>query len=438
MAELDSIVQIQITRESTPVETASFQIPLVLATHTNFAERTRSYTDFSAVEDDFDSADEVYKIAQKLFGQTTVGARPPSIVVGRRQVNEVVGSVATVTNSTAYTVTIAGPASVTPTAFTYTSDSSATAIEIATGLKAAYDAAPIAGITFTNNLDGTFDVAVVTPGSNWSVKASSNLTLTKTAPTETYPDALEAVSDENSTWYAIILDTHDAAIVEAMSDVIQAQRKIMGTSTADPVAITTGTTDIAYKLSAKTADRTFGVYLPTADTEYPEAAWIGAQLAYTPGSNDWDKKRAVGVTRSKINDTARVNLRAKNCNMYTRVAGVDIFQDGDTFGGSPCDEIIFIDWLYARLQESVYFRMINTLKIPMTNPGLLMIENEIRSVLSQAEANGAIDRGWTVTTPDVLSIPENLRAQRIAGAFVFRARLAGSIRRVRVEGFLSV
>ncbi len=74
----------------------------------------------------------------------------------------------------------------------------------------------------------------------------------------------------------------------------------------------------------------------------------------------------------------------------------------------------------------------------MTNPGLLKIENEIRSVLSQAEANGLIDRNWTVTTPDVLSIPENMRAQRIAGAFVFRARLAGSIRKVIINGFLSV
>jgi len=94
--------------------------------------------------------------------------------------------------------------------------------------------------------------------------------------------------------------------------------------------------------------------------------------------------------------------------------------------------------LYARLQEAVYFRLINSLKVPLTNPGLLIIENEIRSVLSQAEANGLIDRGWVVQTPDVLAIPENLRAQRIAGAFVFRARLAGSIRKVIINGFLSV
>lgn len=348
MAELDKIVEITLTRASTPVETASFQIVMVLAEFatTVFTERTRTYTDIEAVAEDFVSTDEAYIIAQKLFGQSTVGAKPASIIIGRK---------------------------------------------------------------------------------------SSDPLLP-----ETWVEALTACSNENDTWYALVAATHVAADVEALSDAVNARRKIFGTSTQDATTITTGITDIAHKLSAKLADRTFGVYLPTADDEYPEAAWIGSQLSYTPGSNDWDKKRAVGVTRSNINDTARVNLRNKNCNMYTRVAGVNIFQDGDTFGGSPIDEIIGIDWLYARLQEGVYFRMINTLKIPMTNRGLAIIESEIRSVLAQAEANGLIDAGWKVTVPDVLDIPENLRAQRIAGAFRFDARLAGSIRRVQINGFLSV
>lgn len=426
MSELDRIVEITLTRESTPVDTASFQIPLILATFTNFPERARTYTDFAAVEDDFDSGDKVYQIAQKLFGQTTVGAKPPSIVVGRRQVDSVIFT-PTVTDNTLYTVTING------VLYSFTSGASTTATLIVTGLKAAIGAPT--GITVGGTT--TLTLAPTVPGTPWSVVASAKLVAANTA-TETYPNAKEAVSDVNSTWYAIVLDTHDATVVEAVSDVIQAERKLMGTSTANPVTITTGITDIAYKLNAKTADRTFGVYLPTADTDWPEAAWIGAQLAYTPGSNDWDKKRAVGVTRSTINDTARVNLRAKKCNMYTRVAGVDIFQDGDTFGGSPIDEIVGLDWLYARLQEAVYFRLINSLKVPMTNPGLLIIENEIRSVLSQAEANGLIDRGWTVSTPDIMSVPANMRAQRIAGAFVFRARLAASVRRVQINGFLSV
>lgn len=426
MAELDNIVQITLTRGSTPVDTASFQIPLVLSTFTNFSERTRVYTDMDAVEEDFNDGEPVHEIAEKLFGQTSVGAKPPSIVVGRRQVDAVTFT-PTVADNTLYSVTLNG------TPYTFTSGAGATATTIVTGLKAAIGSPT--GIT----VSGTTTLVLTTTvlGTPWSVSASANLVGVNTI-TETWVDALAAVSDENDTWYALVTSTHVAADVEALSDAINARRKIMGTSYSDVTAIATTQTDIAYKLSAKNADRTFGVYLPTADTEYPEAAWIGAQLAYTPGSNDWDKKRAVGVTRSVLNDTARVNLRNKNSNMYTRVAGVDIFQDGDTFGGSPIDEIIGIDWLYARLQEGVYFRMINTLKIPMTNPGLLMIENEIRAVLAQAETNGLIDRGWTVSTPDVLSIPENLRAQRTAGVFVFRARLAGSIRRVQINGFLSV
>lgn len=74
----------------------------------------------------------------------------------------------------------------------------------------------------------------------------------------------------------------------------------------------------------------------------------------------------------------------------------------------------------------------------MTDAGLLIVENEIRSVLSQAQANNLIDRGWTVNTPPVASIPETLRAQRAAGVFVIRARLAGAVRFVDIEFYLSV
>ena len=428
MSELDQIVNITISRESAAVATASFQIPLVLATFTEFSERTRTYTDIDAVGDDFSSSTLVYKIATKLFGQSTVGAVPPSIVVGRRQVDTVTLTPVVANNAT-YTVTI------NDVEYAFTSDADATAAEITAGLDTAIGSP--AGITATDGT-GTLTVAVTAPGTSWSIKVSSNLTQVNTAPTETYVDALEAVEQENNSWYGIVLDTHTTQVVEDISDAISARRKLFGTSTADTVTPTTGTTDIAKILSDKTADRTYGVYLPTADTDFPEAAWMGAQLPYTPGSNDWDFKRAVGVTVSNLTDTQRVNLRAKNCNMYTTVAGVNIFQDGDTFGGSPIDEIVGIDWLYARLQEGVYFRLINSLKVPMTNAGLAIIENEIRSVLSQAEANGLIDRGWSVNTPDVSSIPANQRAQRIAGVFVFRARLAGSIRRVQINGFLSV
>ena len=428
-SELNDVVQVVILDGSTAITTASFQIPLVLASFTNFAERTRTYTSITEVGGDFSSTSNAYKMAQKLFGQTSVlGAPPPSIVIGRRQVDEVTLT-PVVANTQTYTVTING------VDYTYTSDADATAAEITAGLDTAIGSPT--GITVTDNT-GTLTVEVTTPSTAWSISVSSNLTQVNTAPTETWVEALEAVEVENDTWYCLVAETQVAADQEALSDAIAAREKIYGISSADAVAPTTGTTDIGYILNAKSAARTFGVYLPTAATEFPEAAWVGSQLAVTPGSNDWDFKRAVGVTTSKLSSTQITNLKNKSWNYYHAKGGVNIFQNGDMFDKKPIDIQIGKDWLKARLQEGIYFRLINSLKIPMTQAGLVIVENEIRSVLSLAESNGLIDRGWTISTPSVLSIPETLRAQRAAGVFVINARLQGSIRSVSLQVYLSV
>lgn len=66
-----------------------------------------------------------------------------------------------------------------------------------------------------------------------------------------------------------------------------------------------------------------------------------------------------------------------------------------------------------------------------------MIENEIFSVLTQAQANGAVDT-FTITVPRALSIPEMQRAARIAGDFRFTARLQGAVSVVKIVGTLTV
>lgn len=426
MAELDNVVQINISRQTTPIATASFQIPMILTQHTKFAERARVYNSFSALAADFDSTDKTYVIAQRIFGQA--GATIPSVVVGRRQVDEVTIT-PTVEDEQEYTVTING------IEYSYTSDTDATAAEITAGLDAAIGSPT--GITVTDNT-GTLTIEVTTPGTAWSILVSQNLTQADTAPTETWADALDEVDAFNSTWYAMVSETHVQADVLALAAAIQTKRKIYGTSTQNALTPTASTAEIAALLEAGGYGRTFCVYLPTADTEYPEAAWIGSQLAYTPGSNTWNLKRGALVTVAPLSDAQRQFLRDKNCNMFTTVAGVNIFQDGVMSDGLFIDETIVVDWTYARLQEQIFFRLINTLKVPMTDPGLIIIENEIRSVLAQGEANGAFDRGWSVSTPSIASIPQNLRAQRVAGTFFFRARLAGAVHKVVIEGFLSV
>lgn len=427
MSDLNDVVRVVITDQTTAIATASFAVPLILATFTNFSERARTYLSITEVGADFPTTSNVYKMASQAFGQSSViGAPPPSIVVGRRQVDSVVLT-PTVADSTVYTVTLNG------TPYTFTSGVGATATTIVTGLKAAIGAP--AGITVGGTT--TLTLAVTTPGNPWSVTASTNLAAANTS-TETWPDALLAVDADNDIWYCLTAETQVVAEQEALSDTIQAMDKIYGLSSPDAVAPTTGVTDIGYKLNAKSAGRTFGVWSSTAATEFPEVAWIGSQLAVTPGANDWDFKRANGVTRSILSSTQITNLRNKSWNFYRRKGGVDVFEDGNMFDKSFIDVAIGKDWLRARLQEGVYFRIINSLKIPMTDPGLLIVENEIRAVLSLAESNGLIDAGWTVQTPPVLSIPPTLRAQRAAGVFVIQARLQGAVRFVDIQFYLSV
>lgn len=350
--DLTDIVEIYITRETAAIDTAAFNVPLMLATFTNFSERARVYSSFAGIAEDFKSTDAVYKMAQAMYSGDIA---PPSVVVGRRQVDEVTIT-PTVANNSTYIITI------NEVNYQYVSDADATAAEITAGLDTAIGA--LAGITVTDNI-GTLTVEVTTPGTAWSINVSSNLTKVYTASTETWPDALEAVQDENDDWYALVAESRTAADQLALAGVIEAQRKIYVTATADPVAVTTGTTDIAKQLSDLNYDRTAVVYLSSAATQYPECVWVGSQLPEVPGSNTWNLKQGSGITVDSLSETKKVNLRAKKCNFYTRKAGVEIFQDGVVSSGEFLDTIIFVDWLYARLQEAIFFRLINSKKIPL-------------------------------------------------------------------------
>ena len=70
MSQLDDVVRVVIFDQSTAIATASFQIPLILSAFTDFSERVRTYTNISGVGEDFSSTSPVYKMAEKLFGQS--------------------------------------------------------------------------------------------------------------------------------------------------------------------------------------------------------------------------------------------------------------------------------------------------------------------------------------------------------------------------------
>ena len=109
-------------------------------------------------------------------------------------------------------------------------------------------------------------------------------------------------------------------------------------------------------------------------------------------------------------------------------------------GGEKIDVMIGVDWTEARMRENIWFRMVNAKKVPYTAAGTTIIETEIRRVLSEGIRNGlfADTPALVVIMLAVLSQDANDRAARIYRGITFEARLAGSIRFVKIRGVVNV
>lgn len=354
MADLSNIVEVFISRETTQIDTASFDKPLFLVqlpdtvdntdpmnpvyTPADVSQRVRAYTSLTAVGTDFGVDSAAYKMVAKAFSGDQ---RPSTVYIGVK-----------------------------------------------------------------NTL-------------------------------ETYAQGVQACLAASNEWYVLAIDSKSTTNISSVAAIIQATRKMFFASSADAAVIDgNSTTDIGYSLKNNNYDRTVLVYHPDAVTAHPECAWMGSQIVEVPGSNTWAFKRAAGLATTSLSETAIQALKAKNVNYFTAIAGASVFLDGVTCQGEWIDTMIFVDWMYARIQEQVFYRIINKKKIPMTQAGATIIGAEIRSVISQGIANGGIadTPAPRVIEPNVLAIPEVQRAQRIMGDFKFEARLAGAAHRVVIRG----
>lgn len=339
MAQIDNIIEVQISRKTTSIDIRSFSIPLLLVeAGTYTGDRVTTHTSLESVEGMFDSGHAAIKMTEKLLG----GDVKPS----------------------------------------------------------------------------SFKIAVV-EGS------------------EDYGDALVAAIEEDGDFYAVMIGSKEDADILAVASKIQPREMLFFASSSSEDILDSGKdTDIASKLMDAGYDRTALLFSRTAETEHPEAAWVGSLIAKTVGSYSWEYKKLAGVTVStKLTDNDIATLESKNCNYYIRVKGANITRKGKMSEGAWIDELQTSDWLKARLQEQIFFRLINTDKIPFSNTGVAMIEAEMRSVFGQAQANGAIDT-YTLQSPNVYDIPEMVRVTRVLGDFKFTARLAGAVSKVLIKGVL--
>lgn len=295
-----------------------------------------------------------------------------------------------------------------------------------------------------NSLDGVLDdfdatstVAVMASRVFGQDNSPSRVVIGRKLGNESYATAVAAVAAENDSWFALLAGTHVVADVLALASYISTTKKVYFTSTQDVTNLAANNNGIGAQLKALGYDQTSTIYHSQADVYFPEAAWVGSQLAYTPGANTWEFKTLEGVPVDKLSTTARTNLTSSNVAYYNAVAGVNITRNSVMADGTFIDQKIGEFWTIARMQESVFGMLVRKPKVPFTDAGFTLVEAQMRSVLALGVTNG-LYASYTITVPRVADIPENQRLQRVAGDFLFDATLAGAIHKVIIKGVVHV
>lgn len=428
---LDQIVNVQITLGSKSVTRAGFGTPLVLGPNADFGgDLVRAYTGLPAVAEDFETTDDEYKWAQRLFSQER---KPRQILIGKRAA--AVAQVETLTptpqDETLYRVSING------IDYEFTSDEDATANEIVAGLLALINADTNCKMTATGTsmLVLTADNA----GEANSVSASGNLAIAHTTPNHGAIEDLQAIQQVNDDWYCLILTSRLSHEVLQTASFIEALRKIFIAASDAPEVKTASTTDLGSVLKQRTFNRT-ALLWSGDEANGPDAAWAGRKLPTDPGSEQWRYASLSGIATDVLNATEQTNLNSKNVNHYTMVGGVGIVQKGKMASGQWIDVTRFLDWFTARVQEGIYGLLVSVEKVPYTDGGVTSLEAIVRAKIEEGIRVGGISRedGYTVTSQKVASVDPQLRQDRIFPDIEFEFRLAGAIGEVTVRGFVAV
>lgn len=428
---LDQIVDVQITLGSKSVTRAGFGTPLVLGPNADFGgDLVRTYTNLPAVAEDFETTDDEYKWAQRLFSQEK---KPKQILIGKRSatVAQVETLTPTVQNSTLYRVSING------VDYEFTSDSDATASEIVAGLLALINGDANAKMTASGTT--TLILTADNAGEANTVSASANLAIVHTTPNHGVVEDIQAIQQVNDDWYCLILTSRENFEILQAAAYIEALRKIFIAASDDASVKTASTTDLGSQLKQKTYKRT--ALLWSGDEESgPDAAWAGRKLPTDPGSEQWRYASLSGITPDVLTGTEQANLNGKNVNHYTTVGGVGIVQKGKMASGQWIDVTRFLDWFTARVQEGIYALLVSVEKVPYTDGGVTSLEAIVRAKIEEGIRVGGISRedGYTVTSLKVADVDPQLRNDRIFPDIEFEFRLAGAIGEVTVKGFVSV
>lgn len=450
-SSISTIVNVQITQNTSAVPQPSFSIPAIFGP-TNVLAAPGDYAVYTSLAgmlaDGFTNSDPEFIRASELVEQALVPVEwvvaryaPAVAQVDTFQVNTLVAS-------HLYTFTLNG------LPISYTSGGGDTQQSILDALIAAIAVAfpsnpPVTGVRTGTGAGATLTLTSTSAGLAFAITlVDTDLTHVALTANHSIVEDIqtEQASPGGDIWYGLTICSQTKADILQVAAYIETQLKIFIADSADAaILVAATTTDVASVLKSFSYKRTAILYSGTVN-DGAAAAWLGGQLPQTPGASTWKFKQLVGIAPDQLTSSQRntciglPGIPQKNCNIYDVVGGVPITEEGIMSGGQFIDLTVFIDWLVSTMQVNVYTLLVQAPKIPYTDQGIAIVENGVRQTLNQGISNGGIDGNSpvVVNVPAVLDIPVADRAERLLPDVTFSCRLAGAIHFVEIHGTVTV
>lgn len=205
--------------------------------------------------------------------------------------------------------------------------------------------------------------------------------------------------------------------------------------------------------------RSYAVYPCTEegqlDNDIPPENKYGLSIAMATiamsthaGGETWANNPLAGVSPSKLSATFIKKLEANNISWLCTIASKNIILGGKTNGGEWIDVIRFRDWLQNDMQVRIVNLLIVNSKIPYTDKGIGLVENQMLASLKDGQKYGGIAesefdeygneiKGYLTSVPLASSISSTAKNSRTLSDCKFSARLSGAIHLVEITGELT-
>lgn len=440
----DNIANISIELQTTATSVSGFSVPLFLTTHSRFTERVRSYEGLEQVAEDFEVTDNAYIAAQSFFGSDP---KPDSLKIGRIQASAIF-DIGPVAEDVQFSIDLAVNENTT-SPVTYTAlladDEEAVVDAFITAIDALYSSE----LTTTKIGSGaTAQLSIEVIGDNIFVLGDLvNMSVALTAE-ETAVQAKNECVAVDPDFYWITYEGKDETNILALAADTSATERRFTTSLSDVsnlTALSELSTDIGAKLKDAGYERVDAIYHHEAD-KFPELAMISEFTTVEPGTKDYYAKSLAGFgysrnadTLLRLSSTEQDNLIARNMNAIVTQGGINIYVKGLSFSGNQLSNLVFRDFLTARLREAYIAWRVNRNKIPFDQVGIDSAESVFRSVcdryVSTQQRPHAIST-YVPNFPRVEDVSFNDKANGLLRA-VATIYLTGSIFSVDLDGILT-